>query len=101
MLKPIRAGDEVHHEPSDEMWVVAYVDGDRLAWCGWPPGTAALKDCKLVKSCSDEEHLAMLERLAAMSEYEGYDHRKSHAIRALEALDRERRRNLIMTTGSE
>ena len=41
----IDTGDTVKHGPTGETWVVAYVQGDRLAWCGWPegeevPGTA-------------------------------------------------------------
>ena len=63
----IRAGDVVHHEPSDEDWVVAYVQGDRIAWCGWPEGEAELKDCWLKKSCTDEEHRARLEEIAKSS----------------------------------
>jgi hypothetical protein len=59
-----RAGDIVHHEPTGEDWVVAYVDGDHLAWCGWPSGEAKAADCWLKKSCSDEEHRDLLLKLA-------------------------------------
>lgn len=45
----IDTGDHVHHAPSGEDWVVAYVAADRLAWCGWPQGQAALADCTLLK----------------------------------------------------
>lgn len=45
--------------------LVAYVDGDRLAWCGWPPGEALLTDCELVKSCSDAESLDLLKAIAS------------------------------------
>lgn len=82
----IKTGDTVFHAPSGEKWLVAYVDGDRLAWCGWPPGIAALSDCTLLKSCSDGEHLELLHRLAEMREN---DARKSHAIRALELLSQQ------------
>lgn len=62
---PIRCGDHVFHVPSGETWVVAYVEDDRLAWCGWPDGTAALDDCTRVHACSDAEHLKLLRELAA------------------------------------
>lgn len=55
-----RAGDIVHHEPSGEDWVVAYVDGEDLAPCGWPDSLARAADCWLKKSCTDEEHLKWL-----------------------------------------
>lgn len=45
----IDTGDHVFHEPSGETWVVAFVDGDKLYWMGWPPGRADLKDCKLTQ----------------------------------------------------
>lgn len=83
----IRAGDSVKHRPSGETWLVAYVDGERLAWCGWPPGEAALTDCELVKRCSDDENLSLLKRLAEMREEDGrYDRRKANAIAALKQL---------------
>jgi hypothetical protein len=40
----IDTADHVLHGPSGETWVVAYVEGDRLAWCGWPEGEAKLAD---------------------------------------------------------
>ena len=63
----IRTGDTVFHEPTGKTWLVAYVEGDDLAWCGWPSGLARVKDCLLVKSCSDEEHLKLLREIAGMS----------------------------------
>lgn len=60
----IRAGDIVHHEPTGEDWVVAYVDGEHLAWCGWPAGEAKLSDCWLKKSTTDEVHIGLLKQLA-------------------------------------
>lgn len=62
--KPLRAGDHVFHRPSRETWVVAYVDGPSLAWCGWPAGEAKISDCTLLKRCSDAEHLSILRELA-------------------------------------
>ena len=64
----IRTGDTVYHHPSKETWIVAYADYERgeLAWVGWPPGHAELSDCRLVKSCSDDEHLKELTALSQM-----------------------------------
>lgn len=59
-----RAGDIVHHEPTNEDWVVAYVDGERLSWCGYPFGEAMASDCWLKKSCTDVEHRNWLEQIA-------------------------------------
>ena len=77
-----RCGDHVHHKPSGEDWVVAYVSGDRLAWCGWPDGTAALEDCEIISYCTDEEHLKQLRECAASS-----GARASHALQALRQLE--------------
>ena len=52
-----RTGDHVKHIPSGEEWVVAWCDGDDLAWCGWPDGMARTSDCRLVKRASDDEHM--------------------------------------------
>ena len=62
----IDTGDTVKHGPTGETWVVAYVQGDRLAWCGWPEGEARLSDCTLVESATDEERLKLLHQLADM-----------------------------------
>lgn len=78
VIPAIRAGDIVHHEPSGEDWVVAYVDGDDLAWCGWPAGEARLSDCRLMKPCSDAEHLDWLRHIAQSD--------GKRALRAREAL---------------
>lgn len=61
----IRTGDTVHHKPSNEDWLVAYVQGDRLAWCGWPEGEVQLKDCELVRACTDEQHWKLVREIAA------------------------------------
>ena len=83
----IRTGDTVYHRPSKETWVVAYADHARnqLAWVGWPPGHAKLSDCQLVRSCSDDEHLKELTAISQMRgrRSDGWDHRKSYALRAL------------------
>lgn len=61
----MRCGDVVKHNPTGEEWIVAYVDGDRLAWCGWPPGEALTSDCTLVRAATDEQHLDLLKEVAA------------------------------------
>lgn len=76
-----RAGDIVHHEPTGEDWVVAYVDGEHLAWCGWPAGEALARDCWLKTSCSDNVHFETLRRLSRSD-----GKRARMAVRALEQL---------------
>lgn len=66
-----RCGDIVVHNPSGEAWVVAYVDGDRLAACGWPFGEVPLADCTRVTACSKDEHRAWLERVAKVDDKRG------------------------------
>ena len=63
-MTDIRCGDHVLHEPSGETWVVAYVRGDRLAWCGWPEGETTLAKCRLIKACTDEENADLLYEIA-------------------------------------
>jgi hypothetical protein len=82
-VKTPRAGDTVKHGPTGETWLVAYVDGDRLAMCGWPFGEAKLSDCTLLKRASDVNHAAMLQRLADMQDKN--DPRCIHARAALKA----------------
>jgi len=64
----MRTGDTVLHKPTGERWVVAFVDGPRLSWVGWPPGYAKTSDCELVKECGDDESNALLKRLAEMKD---------------------------------
>ncbi len=66
--KLIKTGDTVFHKPSGEIWTVAYAnyDNNDLAWCGWPEGWARISDCELRESCSDEESLEHLRKLADM-----------------------------------
>jgi hypothetical protein len=77
----IDTGDTVHHAPSGEDWVVAYVRGDRLAWCGWPEGEAKLSDCTLIQKAAPEYRQKLLEDMAAMT---GNDARKRYAQRVLD-----------------
>jgi hypothetical protein len=72
----IETGDVVLHSPTGERLVVACVDGDRLSWCGWPEGMAALSDCTLVEKAGPEDKARLLEQLAALREP---DHRGRHA----------------------
>jgi|GEM_PF-1751282 len=72
----IDTGDHVHHGPSGEDWVVAYVQGDRLAWCGWPPGEAQLSDCILLRKAMPEERDKLLRQMA---EIQVSDPRRSYA----------------------
>ncbi len=60
----IDTADHVLHGPSGETWVVAYVDGDRLAWCGWPEGEAKLADCTLLKKATTAQRDKLLLELA-------------------------------------
>lgn len=82
----MRAGDTVKHRPSGETWSVAYVKGEWLAWCGWPPGEAKVTDCELVESCSDAEHREMLEKWAAIK-CEPWDNRADVCSRQLYELN--------------
>lgn len=51
----IDTGDHVHHAPTGETWVVAFVENESLYWVGWPPGRADLADCTLVRKASPQE----------------------------------------------
>jgi hypothetical protein len=63
----------VRHRPTGEIWVVAAVHANELAWAGWPPGVAAKSDCELLERCDDERHTDMVRRCMAL---EGGDDRK-------------------------
>ena len=63
-LREIDTGDTVKHGPTGETWVVAYVQGDRLAWCGWPEGTANVSDCTLVEKATPEYRDKLLRDMA-------------------------------------
>lgn len=83
-LSQIDTGDSVKHAPTGETWLVAYVDGDRLAWCGWPPGEARLSDCTLVQKAGPGERDKLLKEMAGMNLDSGeYDRRKSYAQQKL------------------
>ena len=80
----MRAGDTVLHRPSGEFWIVAYVDGEYMSWCGWPEGEARTADCKVITPASDPVHRSWLERIAD-SAVGGK--RQRMAQRALDALN--------------
>lgn len=63
-MSEIKTGDTVLHRPTGEHWTVAYVQGKRLAWCGYPEGEADLTDCELLESCSEEERITTLRNWA-------------------------------------
>jgi len=52
----IRCGDIVFHRPTRERWLVAWAHGHELAPAGWPGCIARVKDCQVVRHCTDEEH---------------------------------------------
>lgn len=63
-MSDIDTGDHVLHRPTGESWIVAYVQGDRLAWVGWPGGTAAVADCEVIERASPEDRLRVLRNMA-------------------------------------
>jgi len=67
----IDTGDTVYHLPTDEHWVVAYVEGNRVAWCGWPEGEAKLSDCTLIEKATPEDRLKTLEQMAVSDSKRG------------------------------
>ena len=60
----IDTADSVLHKPTGERWLVAYVQNDRLAWCGWPEGTASLGDCELIETATDEKRVKLLQQMS-------------------------------------
>jgi hypothetical protein len=65
-MSAIETADTVLHRPTGEEWLVAGVDGDRLYWCGWPPGRANLADCELVQKATDEDRSKLRAKLAQL-----------------------------------
>ena len=79
----MRTGDTVIYNQNGERWIVAYVDGDYMSWVGWPEGEARTADCTLVRECSDNEHVMLLEEIARSNA----GRRTRKAQDALDALD--------------
>lgn len=63
-MSDIDTGDTVKHGPTGETWIVAYVEGERLAWVGWPQGEARLSDCTLIEKATPEYRDDLLCKLA-------------------------------------
>ena len=78
----IDTADVVHHAPSGEDWVVAYVDGEHLTACGWPETRARLSDCTLVEKATPVQRVHVLEEMSRIS---GNDSRKRFALMVLAA----------------
>ena len=66
-----RCGDHVLHRPSGETWLVAWCEGDDLAWCGWPNGMARRDDCEVTHLASDEEHRQMVAQVMLCDDSRG------------------------------
>ena len=64
----IDTGDIVHHGPSGEDWVVAFVRGDRLTACGWPESEARLADCELIEASPPARRVDLLKMMARASD---------------------------------
>jgi len=54
-------GDIVHHLPSGEEWLVAFVQNGMMHWCGWPPGNAEEEEFRLVCSATPEMKQRLME----------------------------------------
>lgn len=75
-----RAGDEVHHAPSGEDWLLAGdEENGKVQPCGWPESIAEAKDCSLIEAATDEERLAMLNEWAKKGK--GYEHERDSRTR--------------------
>lgn len=84
MSKTIDTGDSVLHGPTGETWIVAYVRGEYLAWCGWPEGEVRLSDCTLTHKATPEYRNKLLLDMANMT---GDDPRRRYARHILEMGD--------------
>lgn len=62
----MRTGDRVFHRPTGETWIVAFAEGNKIAWCGWPDGRADVTDCDLVYTATEEEHRQLVRELARL-----------------------------------
>ncbi len=59
-----RCGDTVRHGPTGEEWLVAWAEGNELAWSSCPEGCAHVADCDLVRRATDAEHARLVEEIA-------------------------------------
>lgn len=76
----IDTGDEIHHGPSGESWLVAFVEGGKLCAAGWPCSLVPLGECTLTKKATPEQRQNLLLEMSAMR---SDDPRKSYASRRL------------------
>ncbi len=81
-MPDIDTGDTVRHIPSDESWIVAFVEGGKLCACGWPCSLEPLSDFALVRKAPLAERLQLLNDMASMK---SSDPRREYAQRALRA----------------
>lgn len=77
-------GDVVLHRPTGERWLVAYVQSEYVACCGWPLSMAKIEDCTLLIIATAPERLKLLQEMANMP---GSDPRKTYALNRLEAAE--------------
>lgn len=64
----IDTGDHVYHEPTDEHWLVAYVENGNVVCCGWPLTYANLSDCTLTQKATPGQRDNLLKSMANISE---------------------------------
>ena len=62
----VDTGDTVHHGPTGEDWIVAFVDGDKLSPIGWPETIAKLADCTLLKKATPEDRMRLKKDLSRL-----------------------------------
>ncbi len=79
-MSDIDTGDTVRHIPSDESWIVAFVEGGKLCACGWPCSLVPVSECVLIEKATPEARLKLLNDMASMK---SSDPRREHARRAL------------------
>lgn len=63
----IDTADHVLHGPSGEKWLVGRVTDTHVHPLGWPPSSAPIADCTLVKKATATEREALLREIAAGS----------------------------------
>lgn len=79
----MRCGDTVCVKKTGDELELAYADDQsrRASWCGWPDGTIDLGELKLVKACSDDEHLNSVAMWLDDDRSIDGDHRRSEVER--------------------
>lgn len=64
----IDSGDIVHHIPTGEDWIVAFVDGANISPLGWPETVAKLSDCLLLEKATPEDCAMQQKALLSLPE---------------------------------